>query len=203
MQPFLDPKQFLLKKRPFLPTVLRAPRELTKGRQLETGIQLLDLLSGGWTVFSLWSKLSSGLYQGPTYTQRCKDLGRKKDEVQLMSDDFSPSECCVVGRVKVRSLRIPAHHWSAGETEAHRKCLPEVTCWLWTVPWGQGNGVSILVSKFSCFTSLPFHRPDLVWLFCLHHKAYRIWISDQDWTHALCVKQSKPLDNWELLSDFL
>ena len=31
---------------------------------------------------------------------------------------------------------------------------------------GRGDGISILVSKFSlCFTSLPFHGPDLVWLF--------------------------------------
>ena len=78
-----------------------------------------------------------------------------------MSDDFRPSDSVdvVVGRVKVGESGSPARPLvSWGDRSPQMGRLPGSLCLLWTVPGGQGQGFSILVSSLFLFHLFAFSR---------------------------------------------
>ena len=145
--------------------MLRAPRELTKGGKVGARHSTSGFAVRGMNHAFLSDQSLLAFSKGPTYSEM-QILGKKRStkRVQLMSDDFSPSECC---GWRGEGKRVWEPSPSTGQLGRQKPidgdaCLRSL-CLLWTVPGGQGNGISILVSKISlCFTSLPFHRPDLV-----------------------------------------
>ena len=103
----------MLKKDPyFLPTVLRAPRELTKGGKVGARHSTSGFAVRRMNHAFLYDQSLLAFSKGPTYPEM-QILGRKRrtKRVQLMSDDFSLSDSVnvAVGRVKLKGSESPAH----------------------------------------------------------------------------------------------
>ena len=92
--------------------MLRAPRKLTKGGKVGDRHSTSGLAVRRMNRTFLYDQSFLAFIKGPTYPEM-QILGRKRrtKRVQLMSDDFSPSDSVnvVVGGVKVRESESPAH----------------------------------------------------------------------------------------------
>ena len=118
------------------------PENSQREAKLEPGIQLLDLLSGGWTMLFSMIKACWPLAKDQ-HTQRCRSWAGKQGQKGsnwwvMTSASVTPWMLWLDGW-GWETLRARLMHWSAGETEAHRQGrLLRSLCLSWTVPGGPG-----------------------------------------------------------------